>query len=200
MICLKLHNLCYILNPNQGREHCNTSLESLKHDNMTLFYKKCQKNGYETSYSPETAPNFNFIVETSLKSLSAYKRDKRLTRLLIEQCKLCNLQTLWKCYAYAMQRLCKVYANTVQKLYKSYAKACNNYAIALQTLYSLYMQTLCKWYANALQTQCKSYASAMQRLFWLAYTKKNLTCLHKSQSIRAKKPKTNLMEATILSP
>ena len=43
MISLKLHNLCYILNPNQGREHCNTSLESLKHDGMTLFYKKCQK-------------------------------------------------------------------------------------------------------------------------------------------------------------
>ena len=63
MMGLKLHNLCYILNPNQGRQHCNTSLESLKHDNMTLFYKKCQKNGYETSYSPETAPNFNFKVE-----------------------------------------------------------------------------------------------------------------------------------------
>ena len=63
MISLKLHNFSYILNPNQGREHCNTSLESLKHDDMTLFYKKCQKNGYETSYSPETAPNFNFIVE-----------------------------------------------------------------------------------------------------------------------------------------
>ena len=63
MISLKLHNFSYILNPNQGREHCNTSLESLKHDDMTLFYKKCQKNEYETSYSPETAPNFNFIVE-----------------------------------------------------------------------------------------------------------------------------------------
>lgn len=40
-----------------------TSLESLKHDGMTLFCKKCHKNGYETSYSPETAPNFNFKVE-----------------------------------------------------------------------------------------------------------------------------------------
>ena len=63
MISLKLHNFSYILNPNQGREYSNTSLESLKHDDMTLSYKKCQKNGYETSYSPETAPNFNFIVE-----------------------------------------------------------------------------------------------------------------------------------------
>ena len=61
MICLKLHNLCYILNPNQGRQHCNTSLESLKHDNMTLFYKKCQKNGYETSYTA----SFSVVIHTT---------------------------------------------------------------------------------------------------------------------------------------
>ena len=43
----KLHNISYILTPNKGREYCNTILESLKHDDMTLLYKKCQKNGYE---------------------------------------------------------------------------------------------------------------------------------------------------------
>ena len=38
-----LHNFSYILTPNQGRVHCITSLESLKHDDMTLFYKNVKK-------------------------------------------------------------------------------------------------------------------------------------------------------------
>ena len=57
---------------------------------MTLFYKKCQKNGYETSYSPETEPNFNFKVEKNYTFLRISPLLVMLQKRTVSQIKALN--------------------------------------------------------------------------------------------------------------
>ena len=53
----------YISASKKGTDTWYTSLESLKYEYMTLFYKKCQINWYQSSYSPENVPNFDFWIK-----------------------------------------------------------------------------------------------------------------------------------------